>query len=876
VEIIAGHGNTDFDALASMLACRRLFPGAAIALHGSLNRNVREFVRLHAEELGCIEARSLDLDRVTRLILVEAADASRLDDLEPLTRRDAVEVVLFDHHRPEPPGWVGPSNVVLSEDGALTTTLVGILAERELRPTPLEATAFALGIHEDTGSLTYPSATRRDAEALAWCLGHGASQEMVARYLHTPLAHDERALFDALLAALEPVDAGGLDVHLVAVSWPSYVDGVSNLAHKLLDVTDCRGLVCLVEMDGRVVCVVRSRTSELDAEAVATALGGGGHRQAAAAMVHAPLAEARKRALEALPSAIRRQPTAAEIMSRPARFVSEDDTVAHAMALCQRHHQSGIQVGDARHLVGIATREDLDKAIAHGLSHAPVKAVMGAGTVTSSPDTPLAELRRLLATAPAGRIPVLRDGEVVGVVTRSDVLRALGEPEPEPTEGTGRDLAAELHALPGLDAVFEAIQAVSGPFEGVYLVGGTVRDILLGEPNFDVDIAVEGDGIAFARALATALGGRAVPHEKFGTAVVKHGDRGRVDVATTRTEFYDQPAALPTIEQASITQDLYRRDFTINAMGVSLRGDDFGRLVDPFGGLEDLRQGVVRVLHNLSFIDDPTRIFRGIRYENRYGFRMDGHTTALARACIDMGLVGELSSARLRDELVLLLEEERVGDAVLRLETLGLAAAIHPHLAADRESVELLERVDTLRDRYAPGEPRWRARLPVLARRLPSDELYEWFSRLKLRRRDADLLADAIAVAHRLPELLAGVEEPAEARRLIQPHEPIGPLLALACHPDGPAGAWLDRYFEDLRDVSLDISGTDLARFGLQESPRVGAVLAEVLRQKLNGDVPAGREHELALARRLIESGSEPSTTGVGATAARPEPDDGV
>ena len=134
-----------------------------------------------------------------------------------------------------------------------------------------------------------------------------------------------------------------------------------------------------------------------------------------------------------------------------------------------------------------------------------------------------------------------------------------------------------------------------------------------------------------------------------------------MDVATTRTEFYDEPAALPSVEAAPIRQDLYRRDFTINAMAVSLRGEDFGRLVDFFGGLADLGAGVVRVLHNLSFIDDPTRIFRAIRYENRHGFRMDGHTVALARACIDMGLVGELSSSRLRDELELLLDETPSG-----------------------------------------------------------------------------------------------------------------------------------------------------------------------------------------------------------------------
>ena len=196
----------------------------------------------------------------------------------------AVEKVVFDHHVGESPDWARPDNVVLSEDGALTTTLVGILAEREIAVSALEATVFALGIHEDTGSLTYPSATQRDADALSWCLRHGARQDLLGRYLHTPLSEEERALLDALIDALETHELPGITALVAAISWPSYVEGVSNLAHKIVDLTDARALVLLVEMDRRVFCVVRSRTPSFDAAAAAGALGGGGHEQAASAI----------------------------------------------------------------------------------------------------------------------------------------------------------------------------------------------------------------------------------------------------------------------------------------------------------------------------------------------------------------------------------------------------------------------------------------------------------------------------------------------------------------------------------------------------------------------------------------------------------------
>src|ERR687895_181459 len=164
-EVIATHGNTDFDAFASMLAARRLSPDAVIAISGSLNRNVREFYRLHADELDIVEAGRLELDAIRRLIVVETLHASRLGDLERVALDPAVEKAVFDHHEGEElPDWVSPESAVISDDGALTTTIVGVLAEREIVVTPLEATVFALGIHEDTGSLTYASATQRDAD----------------------------------------------------------------------------------------------------------------------------------------------------------------------------------------------------------------------------------------------------------------------------------------------------------------------------------------------------------------------------------------------------------------------------------------------------------------------------------------------------------------------------------------------------------------------------------------------------------------------------------------------------------------------------------------------------------------------------------------
>ena len=846
--VIATHGNTDFDAFAAMLAARRLYPGAVVAV-GPLNRNVRDFYRLHADELEpIVEVSRLELDAIRRLVVVETTSASRLGDLEQVALDPAVEKALFDHHAAaDPPDWVHAEAAVLSDDGALTTTLVGILAERELERGRLEATTFALGIHEDTGSLTYSTTTQRDADALAWCLRHGARQDLVATYLHMPLQGEERDLLQHLLEAVEPLDVGGEEVLLAALGWPVYVEGVSNLAHKIVDLTDARALVLLVEMEGRVFLVARSRTDRIDASRVAGALGGGGHPQAASAIVRESLDAVRARVLEELARTSSEPRRARDVMSRPARAVGPDDSVRDAMTLCQRHGQSGVFVAEQGRVVGSVSREDLDKALGHGLAHAPVRGIMSGRVLAATENATLPELQSLLTAAEDGRVAVLQDDALVGIVTRSDLLRALEGVEPRPEEAT-ETLARELRGLTALEPLFDAVAALGDRAEGVYLVGGTIRDILLGEAGFDVDIAVEGDAIAFARALASALEGRVTPHDKFGTAIVQYADGARVDVVTTRTEFYDAPGALPTVERAGLREDLLRRDFTVNAMAASLAPADFGRLVDPHRGRADLEARVLRVLHNLSFIDDPTRIFRAIRYEARYGLRLDEHSARLARGCIEMGLVGDLSSARLRDELVALLEDPGAVDGILRLGALGADRAVHPHLRADDEAADVLRRALALRDELQLEVPGWRLGLAVLGRELSSDEAYDWLERLKVRRRDVELIAGAITVAPRIVERLRAERlDPAQVVLLADRYAPDAPLVALA-RDDLPE---LRAYFTRLRDVRLEIDGSDLAELGLGESPRVGEVLAELRRRKLNGELD-GRESELAAARELL------------------------
>ncbi len=758
--------------------------------------------------------------------------------------------------------------MVTSDDGSLVTLMLRIVAERGLEVTPLEATVFALGIHEDTGSLTFPTTTVRDVEALAFCMRRGANQLVIERFLHNPLSAPQRELLLRALEAARPVAAGGLDVLVAALAGDEYVEGVSLVVHKAMDVANCDALVLLVEMEERVFVTARSRAAALDVSEVLKAVGGGGHAAAASAIVKdVPLATVRRRVMAALERSRASAPTAASLMSEPVRWVTVDTTVDVARVTCERYGYGGLSVADGDRLVGSVSRRDLDRAVRHKLSHAPVKAVMTTSATAVSAATALDEVTNVLARDPLGRVLVVRAGsegpvavdDVVGVVTRSDVLRALHAGGEVAGGATGASLAGQLGGL-GLDALFAEVQAVAAAYRGAYLVGGAVRDLLLEERVSDIDIAVEGDGIEFARELAARLGGRVRTHQKFQTAVIvvdrAGGETGaplRVDVASTRTEFYDYPAALPKVEHATIRGDLARRDFSINAMAVSLNPRDFGALLDFFDGLHDLRDKRIRVLHNLSFIEDPTRIFRAVRYEDRYAFRMDRHTLALARACSEMDLIGDLSSARLRDELVLLLDEPRISFTLGRLRELGLQHALHPRLALDDRSAELIAAVDGSRRRckLTREVPAWRARLVVTLRDLEPEELEEWVARMKFRRADARVLVRAWLVGARLERRLARALTEADLYEIAH-GEPLEALLvAMALGAGGPAEERLTRYLRTSRRVRLAVGGRDLLEMGYRQSADLGSVLRSLLRLKLNG-VISGRRQELEAARRML------------------------
>lgn len=447
-----------------------------------------------------------------------------------------------------------------------------------------------------------------------------------------------------------------------------------------------------------------------------------------------------------------------------------------------------------------------------------------------------------------------RDADVLAWCLRSGADRALVARLAALPDDAGRiSIAGELRAIERAQPVLAAVEAAAAAAGvTVYVVGGTVRDILLGAPGFDLDLSVEGDAIALAETVAAALGGTATPHGAFGTAVVEWGSGERLDLVTARSETYPEPAALPVVTPGTIADDLARRDFTVNAIAAPVTGTAFGLLVDPYDGQADLAARTVRVLHDESFRDDPTRLFRAARYAARYGFGLDPHTERLAREAVAAGGVQLLSGARLREEVVAVLCDRRPAAAVVVLGGLGALSAIDPAVAADAETATVVERGLALAAELAPELPGWRVALAILARRLDGPGAAALAARLDLARRDAAALTGAVDGAPRLARAVRDASlRPSAVVAAADAHPLDAAVVALALQ----GSTSLRAYLADWRHRELGIDGADLAALGLAESPRVGEVLAELKRRALDGEL-AGRDAVLAAARQLVALGT--------------------
>ncbi len=866
---ITTHINADFDCLASMVAAKKLYPEAEIVFSGSQEKNVRDFLSNTGFPMEFSRLRNYAFDAITTLVVVDTTNSERLGPFASLAGKPGLKTIFYDHH-PVPAGGLGNAETHIREWGACTTVMVELLREKGIAISAEEATLFMLGIYEDTGSLTFANTRPADYQAAAWLLTQGADLNVVGSFMRRGLTTQQVDILHELLRRLEFHVINGVEVALAFAHSKEYIGDLSVVVAALRDMENLSALFVMVEMEGRLCLIARSRVSAVDAGAVAASFGGGGHPTAASAVIKDRLADdMRRELLNVLESAIVPAPTADDLMVSPVISVGKDETLAIAEGMLTRYNFNALPVLHEGRVLGIITRQTVEKALYHGMGQDKVSDYMTAEPAQVTVDTPYEAVKEIIVRQKQKVVPVVNgEGLLIGIIGRGDVLHAIYSDmlKSRATSGlerhigrpVARDLTRMMHErLPveilGLLREIAACADENG--FTAYAVGGFVRDLLMRLKNLDVDVVIEGDGIAFARHFAARHGGKVRAHHKFQTAIIVLPGHRKIDVATARTEYYTEPAALPIVEMSSIKNDLYRRDFTLNALALKLNGKNSNHLIDFFGGQQDLKDGVIRVLHSLSFVEDPTRIFRAIRFEQRFRMALGGQTEKLLKLAVGDGILARLSGSRIFGELNLIFREDQPARTLARMAEYELWRYIHPALDYNDTAAFLCKQAeDAIVWHRLGGEGRniryWYIFLNCLAERLNNSQVEELLHRLGLMKNPIEHFIISRArineVAGRLERSSGG--GPVEIYNLFDGMDEDDLLCVMARVKEHTKKRAVADYMTRLRHIGAKVSGRDLIAAGIAPGPLLGKIVGIIVRENMKGMLPT-KEDELRFAK---------------------------
>jgi tRNA nucleotidyltransferase (CCA-adding enzyme) len=871
VTLIGCHVNADFDALASMLAAQKLYPHAFVVFPGSQEKNLRNFFIQSMVYLFNIAERSkIDFSSVSKLVLVDTRRRSRIGDLHRILENPGLEIHIYDHH-PKKDDDIRADKEYHMLTGATVTLLTDILRKKKIPITPEEATIMCLGIYEDTGSFSFPSTTEHDFKAAAYLLSKGANLNVISNMITREFSPEQIGLLNDMIQASRRYVINGVEIVLASVTTDNYFPDFSFLVQKMAKMENIDAIFALALMENKVYVVARSRTEDVDVGDILDHIGGGGHPTAAAATVkNKTVAQTEQLLFKALYAKINPRRLARHLMSSPAIMASPETTCRAAKALLTRYNINALLVVEnAKGFSGYITRQVIEKALFHDLDTISIHEYMNTEISYVHPDADIVEIQDKIIGNKQRILPVMEDGTVVGVITRTDLLNTLVQKSrPSDHELSSLNVGNSskrsrmvlnfmrerlpkhiIHTLTQLGEIANQLNY------SAYVVGGFVRDLFLYRKNEDVDVVIEGSGIEFAKAYAKQFGARTHTHQKFGTAVIIFPDGFKIDVASARMEYYQFPASLPIVEMSSIKMDMFRRDFTINTLAIQLNPGKFGRLIDFFSAQKDIKDKILRVLHNLSFVEDPTRVFRVLRFEQRFGFTIGKLTSSLIDNAVKMDFFKRLSGKRVCTELKLILKEEDPTPAILRLGDYDLFKVIHPALKIEADLKHLFDAAKKVTDWHSLlflDEPyeRWTVYFMTLIRHCDLRTTREICAHLTVAPRHARMFGETRMEIERQLPLLENRKRMtnAEVYNLLSGFKTEMILYMMVCSTSEIAKKRISLYQTRLRNVTITISGKDLVAMGLPPGPLFGSVLQSILEAKLNGRVKT-REDEFGFVK---------------------------
>ncbi|MFH1612930.1 MAG: DHHA1 domain-containing protein [bacterium] len=742
MDVIITHTHADFDAIASMIAAKKLYPLAKLVLPGSCEENVRIFLEKHKLSYEFFKIKNIELEKITRLIIVDTRVQTRIGKFEEILDNPHLKLHIFDHHSSHFGDLIGEKNYV-EELGATVTIITEIIKKKGILLTSEEATLFAFGIYEDTGFLTYKTTTLRDIAMCSYLLTQKARLEIIPDFIQEKLSVDQIVLINKLIQSQKEYFVNGVKIIISSVKADEYKRDLSSLTHELRDIEKIDCLFTLFEKNDRISIIARSRIDLVNVDIILQEFHGGGHPTAASAVVkNLSLEETEKKLLQILKKHLKNKKIILE---------KKEEIVEH------KNLKKIIQGRSYKHIYGL--------------------------------------------------------------------LQEIGK------------VADEFNYF-------------------VFAVGGFVRDVLLSIPNTDIDIVVEGDGIEFAKKFVQKKGGHLKIHTRFHTAIIFLPNKIKIDVTSARKESYKHPGALPSVEKSLIKHDLHRRDFTINGLAISLNKNSFGDLYDFFQGQRDLKNGIIKVLHNFSFIDDPTRIMRAIRFEQRYKFKIESHSAILLENAVKSKMLEKITIERFREELFYMLKELDPLKPIEKLNYFGILKFIHPKIHLDNYLREIFVRAKQILNWFdllflKKVVEKYLFYFLILIDKLNEEEAIFLTKRLKLSKYACVVISITKKLTDEIIQKLSiqKIKKSEIYKNLTNlPNETL--LYMMTKSKKVRVKKRISFYFTHLVEMKLEINGKSLISYGFKESPLLGKILNEILLAKIDGKIEK-KEEELNMAKKL-------------------------
>ncbi|MCF8008756.1 MAG: CBS domain-containing protein [Halanaerobiales bacterium] len=860
MDLIISHENTDIDGLAGMIAAAKLYTDAKVVISENMTSLAQRFLALYKDEFEIYKYDQIEYKKVKRVIIIDTHEIDRLGTFNDFIDIENVEVIVYDHHPHLKLDWI---DIDLSENvGSATSILVNRLKRENVKLNRSEVTLFALGISADTGNFMHLNTESEDLIAFAYLLDMGANKKIINEYLLETLNQSQKKVFDLLIKHRKDLKIKDTDITYFSLKYPHYVTGLNNVAEKIKLLYQLSVIFILVEMEGKVIIIGRSSDENVNLEDIFDKLGGGGHFGAGSVSLKTDLEIAQNKLETAIRDNVKVALRVKDVMKKPVT-VNQNTKVNKVKEMIKDKNISGVLAVDQnKNIKGIFTTRDLRRLnVKKDIYRVPIKAYMTKKLIFIKPYDTIHKAQEKMVKHDIGRLPVKdKEGNLIGIITRRDILNQYYQEETE-NQNQNRYVSSLVSITPEKEKIINRLDELPNQVRKlfknigkiadknnckIFLVGGMVRDLLLNKSNNDFDFVVEGDIESLIKEIAVSydVSYKYNQHFQTGSMKLKQYD---LDFAVSRNELYTHPGALPKVKKADIFDDLFRRDFTINALAVALHPKEYGSLYDFFKARKDVEKKILKVLHRFSFLDDPTRIVRGIRLVLQLNLLIDEETRALMQEAIRLSRFSDVTFPRIYKELKLLFRENVDLEFIDLLKEIPFLRLIYDKYNLPvkiKEKYKRAKKYLAYFDQNNYNVKKWPVYFSLIMSSIPSSIINSWSLKQKIKNvllfRPKEYVAKNIVNNSGRVDLYSILKDYTNEQL----------VLLMALYDQKELKEKIFFYLDQISDIEISINGNDLLNIGYKEGPLISKALELVKTQLLKGNLKT-KKKQLAYSKKI-------------------------